>query len=153
MRKSYLIGLLLLIVVIAVFAGWFLSLSPFFAHNTSAGIRILHLDGDVVRATVADTQTLRERGLSGRAGLAYDEGMLFVFNADGMYSFWMKDMLFPIDILWLSSAGRVVHIVQSISPDTFPQAFTSDTPARYVLELPAGYVARHGVRTGDSVQF
>ena len=106
-----------------------------------------------VRVAVADTPTLRSSGLSGYRGLAGDEGMLFIFEEDGMHSFWMKDMRFPIDILWISSDGRVVFIEKEVSPETFPKSFTPATPARYVLEVEAGFVEKHGIEIGDSTVF
>jgi len=124
----------------------------------SATLRTIHLKGESVRISVADTDALRQLGLGGRAGLAPDEGMLFVFPRDGKYAFWMKDMRFSIDILWLSapstSSGQatVVYIAQNISPDTYPKDFVSTAPARYVLELPAGYAASHSIKVGDIVQ-
>ncbi|MDO8575927.1 MAG: DUF192 domain-containing protein, partial [bacterium] len=84
--------------------------------------------------------------------LAADEGMLFVSPEDGGHAFWMKDMLFPIDILWISADGRVVYMAENVSPDTYPQSFRPDAPARYVLELPAGYAGAHGVSVGDVVR-
>jgi len=78
--------------------------------------------------------------------------MLFVFPEDGKYAFWMKDMRFSIDILWLSADGRVVYMALNVSPDTYPQVFRPDVPARYVLELPAGYAKAHAVRIGDIVR-
>lgn len=116
------------------------------------GMRTVHLKGQVVRISVADTESTRQQGLSGRAGLAQDEGMLFVFPEDGKYAFWMKDMFFSIDILWLSADGAVVYMAKNVSPSTYPNNFMSNTPARYVLELPAGYVEAHGVQIGDIVR-
>ena len=114
--------------------------------------RDVQLAGETLHVFVADTESLREKGLGGRAGLPSDQGMLFVFTKDGTYGFWMKDMRFPIDILWLSSEGTVVHMAQGVSPDTYPQNFTSDKPARYVLELPAGWAVAHTVQIGDIVR-
>ena len=106
----------------------------------------------LVCASVADTVQSRAQGLSGRAGLAEGEGMLFVFPQDGKYGFWMKDMRFSIDILWLAADGKIVYIAENVSPDSFPQSFESDVPARYVLELPAGYTALHSIAVGDGVR-
>ena len=78
--------------------------------------------------------------------------MLFVFTEDGKYAFWMKDMQFSIDIIWLAADGTVVYIVPNLSPATYPQTYTPDTPARFVLEVPAGFVAAHSVRIGDKAQ-
>ena len=76
----------------------------------------------------------------------------FVFPKDGIYAFWMKDMLFSIDILWLSARGSVVYMAQNVSPDTYPQSFQPEMLARYVLELPAGYVKEYNVVVGDIVR-
>ena len=116
------------------------------------GLRAIQLRGQIIRVSVADTESARGQGLSGRAGLAADEGMLFVFPKDGNYAFWMKDMLFSIDILWLSSDGGVVYMAQNVSPDTYPQAFQPNVPARYVLELPEGFAKEHAVAIGDIVR-
>ena len=125
--------------------------------------RTIELRGQTIHIAVADTESTRQQGLGGRAGLAEDEGMLFVFPEDGEHAFWMKDMLFPIDILWISGSdrpsrdgsgdGRVVYMAENVSPDTYPQSFRPDVSARYVLELPAGYAGAHGVSVGDIVKF
>ena len=117
-------------------------------HPTST----VSLDGFPVRVVVADTPAERAQGLSGVGGLAEDEGMLFVFPKDGEPSFWMKDMLFPIDMLWIDAAGRVVFIVPSVSPNTYPHAFTPNTPSRYVMELPAGFAMQHKIEVGSKLE-
>ena len=100
---------------------------------------------------IADTPQKREAGLSGRESLAQDEGMLFVFPEDGIYAFWMKDMHFSIDILWISHAGMVVEMQESVSPETYPATFVPSKGARYVLELPSGWVEAYAVEIGDIV--
>ena len=115
--------------------------------------RMISVGGTDVHVAIADTEPEREQGLSGVSGLKEDEGMLFIFEKDGIYSFWMKDMLFSIDMLWISSEGRVVFIAPSVAPDTYPHAFTPDTPARYVLEIPAGFAAEHEIAVGSKVAF
>lgn len=152
--RRLLIVAILLTTAAAVFVGWLLALHPFTDTQSSAQdtLRTVVVGGGLVHVSVADTETLRQQGLSGKAGLAPNEGMLFVFPSDGRYAFWMKDMLFSIDMLWLSADGRIVYLKQRVSPDTYPQTFAPDTPARYVLELPAGYAAAHQVRAGDVVQ-
>ena len=121
----------------------------------------VRIGGETLRVTVAATEAARNQGLSGRAGLASDEGMLFVFPRDGTYPFWMKDMRFSIDIIWISASdrpsrdgsggGRIVHIAPDVSPATYPEDFVTPTPARYVLEVPAGFTQAHGVDVGDIV--
>jgi len=121
--------------------------------STSSASSTVQVGGKTVRVTVADTPETRQKGLGGRNGLAPDEGMLFIFPQDGKYGFWMKDMKFPIDMLWLSGTRRVVYMAQNVSPDTYPEVFAPTTPARYVLELPAGYAKAYTVGVGDEVRF
>jgi len=102
-----------------------------------------------IAVEVADTEALRNQGLSGRSDLPGGTGMLFVFDTDGLWSFWMKDMLFPLDIIWADAQGRIVGIAHSVSPDTYPQSFTPGEPARYALEVPAGFAKEHGIAEGD----
>ncbi len=101
---------------------------------------------------IADTDEKRIKGLSGRKSLSEDEGMIFVFDQPGMYGFWMKDMLFSIDIIWLSEEGRVVHIVKNAKPESFPEVFYPSSEAKYVLELPAGTADRLSLQIGDEVK-
>ncbi len=114
--------------------------------------RTVTLKSETIRVQVADTPQSRARGLSGMLGLADDEGMLFVFDTDGHHSFWMKDMHFAIDILWMGQNGEIVHIVESAMPASYPaDAFVPALPARYVLELSSGWVRAHRVSLGDVV--
>jgi hypothetical protein len=97
----------------------------------------------------AATEVARERGLSGRDSLAPNTGVLFVFDTDGEWGIWMKDMKFSIDILWLAEDGTVVTIAPNTSPDSYPQSFRPTAPAHYVLELPAGFAAAHSIGVGS----
>lgn len=114
--------------------------------------RTIRIGEKDVTVLIARTPEEQRQGLSGRAGLGPGEGMLFVFPKDGLYGIWMKDMLFSIDIIWLSSKGVIVSIAPNVSPDTYPQSFTPDAPARYVLELPAGFANTYRLKKGDMVQ-
>lgn len=141
------------IFLFAAIAGYSVYVSPAPAIPAPVGeLRTVQLKGETIRVSVADTESTRGQGLSGRTGLAADEGMLFVFPQDGEHAFWMKDMLFSIDILWLSADGEVVYMAENVSPESYPQSFRSDVPARYVLELPAGYAKAYTVEVGDVVQ-
>jgi len=100
---------------------------------------------------VVDTEAAREQGLSGRTDVPDNYGMLFVFETKDRYSFWMKDMLVPIDIIWLADDGRIVGIEDSVSPDTYPNSYTAPTPVKYVLETRAGYARDNGWETGTIV--
>lgn len=80
----------------------------------------------------------QEKGLGGRSDIPHNYGMLFVFPKDGKQGFWMKDMLVPIDIIWLSDNGTVVGIEESVATSTYPNVFYAPQPVRYVLETHAG---------------
>ena len=104
--------------------------------------------GVSLRIEYALTPAERERGLSNRAMVSDDYGMLFVFPAEGRYGFWMKDTLVPLDIFWLDSKGQVVSIAPHALPDSYPHVFYPLAPARYVLETRAGFAAAHRIATG-----
>lgn len=107
----------------------------------------------MIRAEVARTPDALHQGLSGRSSLDDDRGMLFVFERPDTYCFWMKDMKFNLDIVWLDDTKRVVFIERDIAPDTYPNTLCPDRPARYVLEVNAGLSRRAGVQVGDQVSF
>jgi uncharacterized membrane protein (UPF0127 family) len=97
---------------------------------------------------IANTPTTRAQGLSGTQPLKENEGMFFIFENDDLWGFWMRDMLYPIDIIWLSAQLEVVHIVHAVPPESYPATFEPEEKARYVLEVPAGFAARHGIGIG-----
>jgi uncharacterized membrane protein (UPF0127 family) len=102
-----------------------------------------------VQASVADSLPERIQGLSETPFLPENVVKLFVFGTAGSHSIWMKDMQYPLDILWLDEAGLVVHIEENIAPETFPDSFASPVPAWYVIEANAGFVAQHNITLGD----
>lgn len=121
--------------------------------HTHQGLSRITVGDKTVYVYLADTEAKRELGLSGRESLAADEGMLFIFPIEGKPSFWMKDMKFPIDMLWIANDGSIIYIKENVSPDTYPEQFAPDTGlARYVLELPAGYSKEHGLDIGSRVE-
>lgn len=113
----------------------------------------VEIGGRTVRVDVADSEEERKLGLGGREKLAPDEGMLFIFPQDGRHEFWMKDMHFSIDIIWLAADGHIVDAAENVTPDTYPSSiFVPNVAARYVLELPAGFMKEYSVRLGDVVR-
>lgn len=147
-RTQLLWGSAILILMAGLFLGFNTSSQP---PSPSSGVtRTITIGGVPVHVEVVDTDASRAQGLSGHAPLESDQGMLFVFETDGAYPFWMKDMLFPIDILWVDAQGKVVHIEKNVAPDTYPASFTPDSPARYVLEVPAGFTDQHDIQIGDT---
>lgn len=116
-------------------------------------IKHIRIKNNLIRVDIADTIESRQKGLSGRNFMAEDEGMLFVFEDVGKYFFWMKDMNFPIDILWISEDKEIIHIEKKVLPETFPNLFGPDVPVKYVLELSANYSDRNSISLGDKIEF
>ncbi len=87
---------------------------------------------------VFTTPETRQQGLSGRQTLAADEAVLFVFDEPTGQCFWMKDMNFAIDMVWLDARREVVHVVTAAEPESYPGTFCPGSEARYVLETAAG---------------
>jgi uncharacterized protein len=98
---------------------------------------------------IADIDALRQHGLSDRESLDQNTGMLFVFEKPDYHGFWMKDMHFSIDMLWLDETFKIVHIAKDVAPETYPQSFISTEPAKYVLEVNAGYSDLKALKKGD----
>ncbi len=101
---------------------------------------------------IADTAEERARGLSGRDALPDDYGLLFIFPEDVTPAFWMKDMRFPIDIVWIAADGRIAGVTAEVSPETYPETFGPPELVRYVLEMAAGEAARRGYATGTPLK-
>ncbi|HOX46135.1 MAG TPA: DUF192 domain-containing protein [Myxococcota bacterium] len=91
------------------------------------------------------------RGLMHRERLAADAGMLFVYPDEDQRSFWMKNTLIPLDMLFIGSNLRVVGVVENAVPLSL-EPRTVDAPARFVLEVQGGFVKRHGIRLGSLVR-
>lgn len=99
----------------------------------------------------ANTPAEHAQGLSLRTDVPADYGMLFVFEKSDDYSFWMKDMLVPLDIIWLSDNGTILGIEAAVATSTFPNAVRPPEPVRYVLETKAGNAAAHGWTIGTTL--
>ncbi len=102
-------------------------------------------------ASVADSMPELIKGLSDTPYLPDTVVKLFAFGSTGRHSIWMKDMNYPLDIIWLDESGIIVHIVENVSPDTYPESFAPPKPARYVIETNAGFVATSTLSVGDEV--
>lgn len=123
------------------------------ANALSASSTVVLIGSQHVRVAVVDNDATREQGLSGVTGLLPDEGMLFVFQKPSIYAFWMKDMLFSIDMVWLSSDKKIVYIAADATPSSYPRDFVPKDLSLYVLELPAGYAHSHNLQIGEPVGF
>jgi hypothetical protein len=121
--------------------------------SSKRSFKTVALGSGVFSLELADTPQKRALGLSGREKLDSDKGMLFVFEKEGRYSFWMKDMKFPLDIIWLDKNLKVVEIKENVQPESFPAAFTSKTKALYVIELNGGVAQKYNIKVGEKAVF
>lgn len=106
-----------------------------------------------VDVEIADDAKEQEKGLGHRSCIGQDQGMLFVHQKPGLYSFWMKDMGFPIDIVWIDENYRAVKVLPNVQPSSYPKSFTNEQPALYTLELIAGGASKAGLEKDSLVVF
>jgi len=157
------IGLFLLVIFLVIFYGW-KGLTPTNFNNPPTASQsaqeqnTVKIDSLHVRVDYAKDDASRAKGLGGRNSLEYDRGMLFVFDKEQKYTFWMKDVKFPIDIIWISKDKKVVDYyknaeVQLDVPDSQLKIYSPQTPAQYVLEVNAGIVDKYDIKIGDKAEF
>jgi hypothetical protein len=120
---------------------------------------IVKIDDVVLKVQIADTKPLQTRGLMFQETLPYDQGMLFIFEDEGIRSMWMLNMQFSLDVLWIDAQGNVVHIEKDTQPcksalETMACTFTNgnDEEAKYVLEVTAGFVDKFGITENSKLE-
>jgi len=102
-----------------------------------------------VEVFIADTPTTQARGLSRVPALSENTGMMFIFTEPHKPQFWMKDMHFALDMIWIDESLTIVDIHQNVTPDTYPETFSPMQPASAVIELTAGMIDELDVGVGD----
>lgn len=102
---------------------------------------------------VASTPQALTKGLGGRASMPKHAGMIFIFAQPAIQCFWMKDMHFPLDMIWLNGHKQVVAVKEDVSPKTYPKMFCPAQFAQYVIELNAGQVKAAAIHTGQTLSF
>jgi uncharacterized membrane protein (UPF0127 family) len=144
-------------VVAGIYWGYYVGrermMEPDYPENPKGEQVEMQVGEETVRVEVRDTEAGKALGLSGRANLGKDEGMLFVYEQPARPTFWMKDMRFDLDVLWITE-GKVVQIDEQVAAPTAAEPrIRTLSPAMevdQVLEVAAGWVAERGVEVGDS---
>jgi len=148
--------------IIGLFAILFLAVlgvvGSLHGQNFSLGskAKTVTIDQHVFTVDVVSTDKDREKGLSGRGNLAIDHGMLFVYQKPAVQIFWMKDMHFPLDIIFINS-GKIITISSNVpapkanTPDSSLPVYTSTGSVDHVLELNAGTTKKDNLHVGDTV--
>lgn len=140
--------------VVGVLAGPVLA-TPSGAQSKESQVWVTFPNGTQVSVEIADTEGARARGLMFRETLAPDRGMLFLFEKRGVHSFWMKNTLISLDILWLDGSGAIVSIAHAVPPCAGERCphYSPDKEACAVVEVTSGFAKHHDVNVGDTVKF
>jgi len=130
--------------------------TPSHAAARRAEISIYNGTKSAVEVSVEKAKTFKERsrGLMNRESLGEREGMFFVSTDKKAWSIWMKDMLIPLDIIFISRDMRVINYVKEAKPcKAAPcERYNSESPAGYVLEVRAGFIEKYGIIKGDHIK-
>lgn len=120
---------------------------------------IVKIDDVMLKVQIADTKPLQTRGLMFQETLPYDQGMLFIFEDEGIRSMWMLNMQFSLDVLWIDAQGNIVHIEKDTQPcksalETMTCTFTNGNgeEAKYVLEVTAGFVDKFNITQNSKLE-
>ncbi len=120
----------------------------------------IKIGSNVLDVEIASTEKEREIGLMYRNNLPQGHGMLFVFDSSGFYPFWMKNTSIPLDIMWISTKGRIIDLRKNVMPCVEFDKTQSNCPyytpiekAKYVLEVNSGWMDKNGVSLGTFVTF
>ena len=114
-------------------------------------LRTIKVAGVNLTVEVAKDKEAWAKGLSGREKLPVKRGMLFVFPKEDFYRIWMKDMKFPIDVMWVNEDGVIVEIWKNATPDSYPNVYVPSARAKYVIEVNADWTDVYDINIGDRV--
>lgn len=109
----------------------------------------VYVENIALTVTLADSDAERVRGLSGVTSLSELGGKLFIFDDQQRHGIWMKEMQFPIDILWFNNNLELIHIEERVEPSTYPTVFAPNSDARFILEINANLVSEMNMQKGD----
>lgn len=141
---------------IVILVGFLVSTVVLFFLNMRQTSEWVRLGDEVLHVLIADTPQETFKGLSDRKNLGDYDGMLFVFGSPKRAGIVMRDMRFPLDIIWIGSDLRIVDMVQNVQPETGDSeedltVYYPRTEVPFVLEVPAGFVQSTGLRIGDTL--
>ena len=141
-RKTFIIITSTIAVVFIFAAGLFLVI------KNNSSYKKIKLGDVILKTEIALSADEKQKGLSGRDYMKENNGMLFIFPQSGLYPFWMKDMKFPIDIIWLDDGLKIIGLEKNIKPNTFPEKFSPPSPAKFVLEVNGGWSDENKIKEG-----
>ena len=120
---------------------------------------VIKIDDITLKVQISDTKPLQTRGLMFQEKLPYDQGMIFVFEDEGVRSMWMLNMQFALDVIWIGADGKVIHIERNAEPcksalETMACTFTNgnEKEAKYVLEVTSGFVDKFNITENSKLE-
>ena len=132
----------------------------FLAYNSMSkkkelNFRNVCINNNCFEVEIARTIEEKRQGLMNRDNLPESKGMLFIYSSEGFYSFWMKNMEFPLDIIWINKDKEIVHIKKNVQPclENTCHGFGSEEKAMYILEINSGLIDKIGIKIGDKIFF
>ena len=126
----------------------------FFFFNSSKEIKSICINEKCFNVEIADENSERISGLSNRDSLNLDSGMLFIFEEETNPNFWMKEMKFPIDIIWIDENMKISGINKNLQPciKDFCPTYHPEEKIKYVFEINSGLSENFGFEIGDKVK-
>ncbi len=146
MKPTLKIFLIILVFAVLLLAGIFYFQSKLFKNSSP----IVEVNNHKFSVEIADEPRERSHGLGGREKLCADCGMIFLFDKPGQYAFWMKDMKFALDFIWIAG-DKIIDIDEKISP-SYPGTLKPGYPIDKVLEVSAGACGKNKIRIGDEIK-
>lgn len=151
-RKYFVWQILIGLLIIFSIAVFFISSGKERKNFWGNELREIKIGEIVFQAEIVATPNKRNQGLSQRNDLCESCAMLFLFNEKSRYTFWMKDMNFDLDIIWIDN-DEVAHIARNVSRKKELEIIEPDCEADKVLEINAGLTDKLGIKTGDKIEF
>jgi len=150
--------IIILGVILAVFLGagfYYFNSADYYKPATTLPIKQLTISNISLTVEVASKPADQTRGLSGRESLLPDHGMLFAFTEPDIYEFWMKDMKFPLDFIWIrnNTVVQLDHNIPAPSDNSEnPARVSPKQPIDTVIEISAGWLAKNSIKVGDRLE-
>lgn len=106
-----------------------------------------------VNVEIVSTPEERTKGLMNRIFLPESDGMLFIFDEEGIHKIWMKNMFISLDVIWFDDKGIIIHIDKNVLPcGIYCQSFGPELYSKFALEVNGGYADSHNINIGDNVR-
>ncbi len=142
----FLVSVLIFVLIVAVYRG---------KSQKEQSTQTTIINKTPIKVTVADTDSERTQGYSNHPPISYNEGMLFIFPFRGNYTFWMKDMLFDLDFIYIRS-DHIVDIIENVKAPSNNNGeivyVTSPEPFEKILEVKSGFIKKNKIKVGDRIQ-